>query len=150
MRITDGTALAIRYPLEQPIGDSAHDLSMYELAVVTIRTDEGITGSGFNSGIHGGAVVMATAIEQMIAPALIGKDPFHVRGLWEEMYRRTRVVGRSGVTRLAIAAVEIALWDIMGKALRAPLWKSFGGTGRASASRCTTRTPAGSASPRTR
>jgi len=130
MKITGVKALAVRFPLEEPIRDSAHDLSRWELVVVLIHTDEGITGSGFNSGIQGGAEVMVTAINKMIAPDLLGKDPFQVRGLWEEMYWRTQGMGRLGITRLAMAAVEIALWDIMSKALNVPLWKLLGGTGR--------------------
>jgi L-alanine-DL-glutamate epimerase-like enolase superfamily enzyme len=130
MKITRVEPFAIRYPMAEPIADSAHDLSIYELTVVRIYTDDGIVGTGFNSGLHGGAEVMAACVEQMLLPVLLGKDPFQVRGIWEEMYWRTQVVGRLGVTRLAMAAVEIALWDIMGKALKAPLWKLLGGTGR--------------------
>lgn len=130
MKITDIDAFAIRYPLAESIADSAHELSMYELAVVRVHTDEGIVGHGFNSGIHGGAVVVAATVQEMIAPILPGKDPFHVRGLWEDMYWRTQVVGRSGVTRLAMATVEMALWDVMSQSLGVPLWKLLGGTDR--------------------
>lgn len=130
MKITNVEALAIRYPLDEPIKDSAHDLTMYELTVVRVHTDAGIVGHGFNSATHGGAVVIASLVNEMIAPLLVGKDPFNVRGLWDEMFWRTQIVGRHGVSRLGMAAVEIALWDIIGRALNVPLWKLLGGSAR--------------------
>ena len=66
----------------------------------------------------------------MLAPILVGRDPFHVRGLWDEMFWRTQIVGRAGVaTGSRMGAVDIALWDLMARSLDVPLWKLLGGTG---------------------
>ncbi len=129
MKIVDVEAFAIRYPLREPIRDATHDLSLYELAVVRIRTDDGLTGHGFSSATHGGAEVIARLTDTMLKPILLGRDPFHVRGLWDEMFWRTQIVGRAGANRLAMGAVDIALWDLNARSLGVPLWKLLGGTG---------------------
>ncbi len=129
MKITAVEAFAIRYPLREPIRDATHDLALYELTVVRIHTDEGVTGHGFTSATHGGGEVIASLIRTMLMPVLIGRDPFHVRGLWDEMFWRTQIVGRGGVARLGMGAVDIALWDLNARSLGVPLWKLLGGTG---------------------
>ena len=132
MKITAVEAFAIRYPLREPIRDATHDLTLYELAVVRIHTDDGLTGHGFSSATHGGAEIIAALTRTMLAPILVGRDPFHVRGLWDETFWRTQIVGRAGANRLAAGAVDIALWDLNARALGVPLWKLLGGTGVAS------------------
>ncbi len=129
MKITGVEAFAIRYPLREPIRDATHDLTLYELAVVRLHTDDGLVGHGFSSATHGGAEVIAGLTCTMLEPILLGRDPFHVRGLWDEMFWRTQIVGRAGANRLAAGAVDIALWDLMARSLNVPLWKLLGGTG---------------------
>ena len=92
-------------------------------------TDDGLVGHGFTSATHGGAEVIVNLIRTMLEPVLVGRDPFHVRGLWDEMFWRTQIVGRGGVARLGMGAVDIALWDLNARALGVPLWKLLGGTG---------------------
>jgi L-alanine-DL-glutamate epimerase-like enolase superfamily enzyme len=58
---------------------------------------------------------------------LIGQDPFDTEFLWQHMYRRTMAFGRKGVGMVAISAVDIALWDILGKATNQPVFKLLGG-----------------------
>jgi L-alanine-DL-glutamate epimerase-like enolase superfamily enzyme len=129
MKISSVDAFAIRYPLREPIRDATHDLEMYELAVVRITTDDGLVGHGFTSATHGGAEIIVALINTMLRPVLVGGDSFHVRGLWDEMFWRTQIVGRGGVARLGMGAVDIALWDLNARALDVPLWKLLGGTG---------------------
>jgi len=129
VKIVDVESFAIRYPLREPIADATHDLALYELAIVRIRTDQGVIGHGFTSATHGGAEVIVNLVNTMLRPLLIGRDPFHVRGLWDEMFWRTQIVGRGGVARLGMGAVDIAIWDAMARSLNVPLWKLLGGTG---------------------
>ena len=129
MKIGKVEAFAIRYPLREPTRDATHDLTLYELAVVRLTTDDGLVGHGFSPATHGGAEVIAGLTRTMLAPVLLGRDPFHVRGLWDELFWRTQIVGRAGANRLAMGAVDIALWDVMSRSLDVPLWKLLGGTG---------------------
>jgi L-rhamnonate dehydratase len=67
------------------------------------------------------------AIDRYYAPLIIGEDPFDYVYLWEKMYRRTLAWGRKGVGMTAISAVDIAIWDLMGKLAGKPVFKLLGG-----------------------
>ena len=106
----------------------------YDLTVVRVHTDEGVTGIGqaeAPSLVIDAIIKNSMGLEQ----ALLGEDPSEVQRLWQKMYARTGLYGRRGVTIAAIGAVETALWDIAGKAVGRPvhelIWKSFtvAGTG---------------------
>ena len=53
---------------------------------------------------------------------LIGEDPFNIEKLWDQMYRSTLPYGLGGVTAMAMSGVDLALWDLMGKALKQPVY----------------------------
>jgi len=88
---------------------------------VQIITDKGI--SGFGNGGPGAGFV----IENHLTKLLIGEDPFDVERLWDTLWRSTLYYGRKGMVLHAISAVDIALWDIIGKALEAPVYQLLGG-----------------------
>ena len=92
--------------------------------IVEIETDSGIVGVGScgtaNSGIK-------RIIEDHFAPLVIGEDPFKVELIWSKLYRSSARFGRRGVAISAISGIDIALWDIMGKALNAPVYDLLGG-----------------------
>jgi L-alanine-DL-glutamate epimerase-like enolase superfamily enzyme len=95
--------------------------------IVEIETDSGIIGVGScgtaNSGIK-------RIIEDHFAPLVIGEDPFKVELIWSKLYRSSARFGRRGVAISAISGIDIALWDIMGKALNAPVYDLLGGKTR--------------------
>lgn len=129
MKISHVDAFAIRYPLREPLKDATHDLDIYEIAVVRVTTDDGLVGHGYASAMHGGADLIVRLTRSFLAPILLGRDPFHVRGLWDEMFWHTQILGRAGLNRAAMSAVDIALWDLMSRSLGVPVWKLLGGTG---------------------
>ncbi len=88
---------------------------------VEITTDKGITGYG-NGGPGGGPVVV-----DHLAKLLVGRDPFDIERNWDICWRSTMNYGRMGVTMNAISGVDLALWDIVGKALNMPVYKLLGG-----------------------
>ena len=88
---------------------------------VEISTDKGITGIGYGGG--GGSFV----IQKHLTKLLIGEDPFKVERLWDIMWRSTLHYGRKGLVVHAISAVDLALWDIIGKALGMPIYQLLGG-----------------------
>lgn len=91
---------------------------------VRIETDAGITGLG--ECVHGGH--QAIAIINELAPRLVGRDPFAIDALFEEL-RRGLVFegGFAGALITALTGIEIALWDVKGKALRTPVYELLGG-----------------------
>ena len=129
MKIDRVEAFAIRYPLREPIADATHDLAVYELAVVRIHTDDGLVGHGYAPALQGGVEIVVELIRKMLAPILVGRDPFHLRGLWDEMFWHTQILGRTGANRIAMSGVDIALWDLNARALGVPLWALLGGSG---------------------
>ncbi len=99
------------------------------ILIVQVITDEGITGIGqsFATLSSNSAPAVAKAIETMIKPRAIGRDPMAIAALWDEMYYAFYSVGRSGITIAALSGFEIALWDIKGKALHTPVYQLLGG-----------------------
>jgi L-alanine-DL-glutamate epimerase-like enolase superfamily enzyme len=90
-----------------------------------MQTDEGITGFSEVGKNRERAVV---AMIQELEPFLIGKDPTHIEALWEQIYRLNFWIGTTEMT--ALSAVEICMWDILGKSLNAPIFKLLGGPTR--------------------
>jgi D-galactarolactone cycloisomerase len=97
------------------------------IMLLKIETDTGLVGWG---EAFGPAAVNRTIIEQVYAPVLCGRDPFDSEVIWEELYNKLRDHGQKGVTVEAISAVDIALWDLKGKALNMPIYKLLGGAFR--------------------
>jgi L-alanine-DL-glutamate epimerase-like enolase superfamily enzyme len=95
--------------------------------IVRVTTDNGITGLG---AIGLGSEAMADAVEHLLAPLVLGRNPFDVELMWELMYRSTINVGRKGLILEAISGIDIAIWDILGKATRQPVYNLLGGKTR--------------------
>ena len=106
------------------------------VVVVEVETDAGITGVG-TCGV--GNAGIAPVVNQHLGPLAVGHDPFQVELLWSKMYRSSNRYGRRGVALAAMSGIDIALYDIIGKALDVPVYDLLGGrskdTVRAYASR---------------
>jgi galactonate dehydratase len=95
--------------------------------IVTIETDEGITGVG-EGGISGRELAMQGMLEHF-SGFLIGEDPRRIEHLWQTIYRGAYFEGGK-ITAATLSAVDIALWDILGKALGVPVYQLLGGASR--------------------
>lgn len=91
---------------------------------IEIVTDQGLTGHAVN---YGGGIASCMIIAQHFSRFLIGQDPFNIELLWDQMYRSTMPYGLGGVTAMAMSGVDLALWDLMGKALQQPVYRLLGG-----------------------
>jgi len=96
----------------------------YGWLIVEIFTDSGLVGIG-NAALA--PRVAKQIIDLYLKPLLIGKDPFDTEFIWQHMYRHTIAFGRRGIGMVAISAVDIGLWDLMGKATRQPVFRLLGG-----------------------
>lgn len=105
-------------------GDSMGTFRFHGWTVVEVETDDGIVGLG---NVALAPRIAKQIIDQYLAPLVVGHDPFDYEYLWQRMYRSTLAWGRKGVAMAAISAVDIALWDIMGKAVGRPVFKLLGG-----------------------
>jgi mannonate dehydratase len=93
-----------------------------------IETDEGIYGLG-DGTLNGREMAVASYLTEHVIPCLIGRDPFQTEDTWQYLYRGA-YWRRGPVTMAAIAAVDVALWDIKGKALKTPVYNLLGGKSR--------------------
>ncbi|WP_420145476.1 hypothetical protein [Sphingobium sp.] len=96
--------------------------------IVEIFTDQGLVGIG-NAALA--PLVTKQMIDQYLAPLLIGQNPWDSEFLWQHMYRKTMAFGRKGVALVAISAIDIAIWDLMGKAAKQPVFRLLGGRTKA-------------------
>ncbi|MDP9175060.1 MAG: L-rhamnonate dehydratase [Planctomycetota bacterium] len=92
--------------------------------VTEIITDTGLVGIG-NAALA--PTITKQVIDQYLKPLLIGADPWDIEFLWQHMYRKTMAFGRKGIGMVAISAVDIALWDLLGKAAKQPTYRLLGG-----------------------
>lgn len=113
--------------LELP-NDSMGSFRFYQWLIVEIESDAGLVGIG-NAGLA--PRVTKQVIDTYLKPVLIGGNPFDLEYLWQYMYRKTMAFGRKGIGMVAISAVDIALWDLVGKALKQPVFRLLGGKTKA-------------------
>ncbi|OCX66939.1 L-rhamnonate dehydratase [Thioclava sp. SK-1] len=105
-------------------GDAMGSFRFHQWLTVEVECEDGTIGIG-NAALA--PRLTKAAIDQYYAPLVIGEDPFDYAYLWEKMYRRTLAWGRKGVGMVAISAVDIAIWDLMGKLSGKPVFKLLGG-----------------------
>jgi L-alanine-DL-glutamate epimerase-like enolase superfamily enzyme len=86
----------------------------------------GAEGIGFCYAGSSGGTLVASAIEQLLAPLLLGRDSLLVEGLWQRMFEETVLHGRAGSVMRAISILDCALWDANARAARLPLYKYLG------------------------
>jgi len=127
MKITRVETIYVRQPEVKQLCDSGQDALL-----VRVETDAGITGTGevdsnpmAVKGAIDGPFSHTTACG--LGQVVIGEDPFETEKLWHKMYRANIYGGRRGAGFHAISGIDMALWDIKGKALGLPVWKLLGG-----------------------
>ncbi|MTI15973.1 mandelate racemase/muconate lactonizing enzyme family protein [Rhodobacteraceae bacterium RKSG542] len=115
-------------PLPTVLSDSTHGI-MTHFGLVTVRiTDEdGNEGLGYTYTVNAGSRACAVLIEEDIVPMLLNKDADCIENLWQKVWWHLHFVGRGGLASFAIAAVDVALWDLKARKVKSPLWKLMGG-----------------------
>ncbi len=124
MKITSIQTHVLEYRVEEVIGSAYGWYETRECLLVEVNTDAGLTGWG---EAHGFARPAEAVITSVLAPIALGRDPLDISPLWYEMYRRTVHVGQKGTVLCAMSAIDIALWDILGRAVSQPIHKLLGG-----------------------
>lgn len=127
MKITDVETVYLRLPQVKEQCDSGQDALL-----VLVHTDEGITGIG---EVDSSPLAVKGAIEGPFSHTItsglkhivVGEDPFETEKIWDKMYRQNIYAGRRGIGIHAMSGIDLALWDIKGKALELPVWKLLGG-----------------------
>jgi len=119
---------ALAVPLARPIADATAAMTHWTVPVVEIRTADGRVGTGI-SGVHCAPELLTDAISNYYADALLGTASDDVLGTWKRLYwLPTHWIGRAGVVHMALAMVDIALWDLAAQRAAVPLWRMLGGS----------------------
>jgi L-alanine-DL-glutamate epimerase-like enolase superfamily enzyme len=144
MKIKSIAAHWVRVPIpeaQQHVSDFGR-VTSFDATIVRIETACGLVGYGEAKeevGSSGNNHGLTAIIRHKFAPLLIGEDPRDINRLWELMYNGVRdhyalrdahvfpILGRRGITVSAISGIDMALWDILGKSLGAPVWRLLGG-----------------------
>ena len=144
MRIKSAEAWWVSIPIEtarQHRSDFG-TLTTFDAAILRIETDDGLVGWGEGKNAAGSAGNYAALVHLLnhdVAPQLIGRNAGDITAIWELLYNGVRAsqaataghampqIARRGLTVAAISAVDIALWDILGKHLNQPVWQLLGG-----------------------
>ncbi|AZO61093.1 MAG: mandelate racemase/muconate lactonizing enzyme family protein [Mesorhizobium sp.] len=144
MRIKSVQAWWVRIPIEvakQHRSDFGQ-VTTFDAAILRVETDDGLVGWGEGKNAAGSAGSYGALVHMLnheIAPQLIGRDPADIGIIWEMLYNGVRhhtaahaghampQLARRGMSVAAISAVDIALWDILGKSLGQPVWRLLGG-----------------------
>jgi L-alanine-DL-glutamate epimerase-like enolase superfamily enzyme len=129
MRISSIEVNHYQIPLPEPLFDSMHgEMTHFAVVTTTVRGDGGEEGVGYTYtvGKTGGYAVQAL-LEHDVLPMLLGEDPRHIERIWKKMWWHMHYVGRGGLVTFAMAAIDIALWDMKAKQAGEPLWTVLGG-----------------------
>ena len=130
MRIKEVRSYALTASVERPLYFGIGPFPTFFATLVEVTTDTGITGVG-ECIVRKAPQVTKRIVEEILAPVVIGKDPWDVEGLWQEMFDQLRRWGHSrGFFLEAMSGVDIALWDILGKSVGLPVSKVLTGFGR--------------------
>lgn len=121
MKIVGVEAIPLRVPLDRPATFATRTVRYRDYVVVRVHTDEGIEGIGYTWYLHS-----ASIIEHLLKDHILGEDPFAIEKIWSNMYQEV-FRERKGAAIRAMSALDIAIWDIIGKALEKPLHRLLGG-----------------------
>jgi L-alanine-DL-glutamate epimerase-like enolase superfamily enzyme len=144
MKITSvgATWVHVPIPLERQHVSDFGRIASFDSVMVKVETDGGLVGWGeAKAGVGSAASAhgLAAIINQDYAPLLVGQDPRDISRLWDVLYNTPREgyaverghvlpqLGRRGLSVSGIAGVDLALWDLLGKSLGAPVWRLLGG-----------------------
>ena len=125
MKIKNVEGIAISIPLRTAVSDAVRRITHRDHLIVRITTEDGIVGEGFTLG-YDGSRAMVAMVDQIFRPMLEGSDALQSEALWNEMYRQSIQAGWRGAALRTISAIDIALWDLRGKAVGMPVMHLLG------------------------
>ena len=124
MKITAIRTSVLRVPNAPPMS-RFYATCVY--VVARIQTDAGVEGLGYTMLMAGaGAEAVRAYLDRNLVPLMIGEDPLAIGRLWQKMYENDRGIRKKGIPVYAISAIDIGLWDLLGKSVERPLWQLFG------------------------
>jgi L-alanine-DL-glutamate epimerase-like enolase superfamily enzyme len=129
-KIESVSSCAVSMPLDKVTSFSTRTVSERHYLLVKVLGDDGAEGIGFCYVGSTAGQLGTVAVRDLLAPVLVGEDPYRVEGLWDEMYRESMLQGRAGTVMRALSALDIAIWDRNARACGLSLARFMGGHAR--------------------
>src|SRR5467141_1217736 len=126
MKITGVEAIPLAVPLVPGTPPSSWAGGIGRQVLVRVTTDEGLVGWG-ECFAYGVPLAVCAVVEEALAPLVVGQDPTRIEHLVDTMQRALMIWGRRGLAMMAVSGVELALWDLTGKARGVPVYQLLGG-----------------------
>ncbi len=127
MKITDVKSYVLQYDIEQELGFSQIYFSTRSAHIVEVFTDEGLSGVGEVFGAGNVALGNSGIVERVMKPLIVGENPLYPEVIWHKVYNTLRDHGQKGMPVQCLSGIDMALWDIAGKAHQQPLYVLLGG-----------------------
>src|SRR5882724_4940420 len=144
MKITGVGAVPLAIPLAPSTPESSWAAGIGKQILVRVTTDSDLIGWG-ECFAYGATLAVCNVVDDALAPLVVGQDPTQIEQLLDRMHRALMIWGRRGLAMMAVSGVELALWDLAGKARGVPVYQLIGGLcqsrGRAYASLLRFETP---------
>ena len=126
MKIENVRVTLLQMPYtEQPAWSSGYDRDR-QILLVEVETQSGHVGLGYQLYLRDGFRTTKACLEEIVIPAVIGRDASEVEAIWHQLYASNIADGRGGAQILALSAMDVALWDIIGQAAGLPLHRLWG------------------------
>ena len=126
MKITEVRAIPLSIPVRPLVPDSSWRAGIGKQILVRVTTDDGIVGWG-ECFAYGAPLAVCNVVDEALAAIVIGQDPTRIEFLTDQMHRALMIWGRRGLAMFAVSGIELALWDIAGKARGVPAYQLLGG-----------------------
>lgn len=126
MKITEVRAIPLAVPLQVAGPPSSWAPGAGKQILVRATTDEGLIGWG-ECFAYGATDAVCHVVDAALAPIVLGQDPTQIESLIDRMHRALMIWGRRGLAMMAVSGVELALWDLVGKARNVPVYELLGG-----------------------
>lgn len=126
MKITNLRTVLVEVPLEKPMITAIHVTRSVGCVLVYLETDTGLVGENYIFSLNSARLSIFDTMIKSLAHHVVGQDPHYVKQMWDGMWREINPIGHEGITIGAMAALDAACWDLIGKAAGQPVYKLFG------------------------
>jgi L-alanine-DL-glutamate epimerase-like enolase superfamily enzyme len=126
LKITDVKFVPVRMPLSEPLRWGSNEIRTRGAVLVQVETDEGITGLGEAGPGIATYHRMRPVLEDVLKPLAVGQNPLDIGAIWQRMFEGISAQRNRGTDCDALSGIDIALWDIMGKATGQPIFRLLG------------------------
>ncbi len=126
MKVSAIETRLVEVELANPIRTAVHDMASVGCVLLTLRTNDGLVGESFIFTLNAARIKAFDEMVRGLGQLVIGSDPHDTEAIWHRLWTEVNPTGHKGVTVAAMSAIDVACWDLVGKAADLPLHKLFG------------------------